>query len=310
MPQDAHKTSSAGRNTHPSHTRAPTTPRLTIQTENTTFITSTTQTHNILQNSKVKNPLFLTTAVIQQTSHRPLTVATTDIKTNMRHIHTSIVFRHLATRGNNKILRTPPPHIRSAEEIHPRLTRHNLAQLRTNQSPFLKSYYPNSTPNHIHEHYAPSATPTHMTRTISSTAPTYVPHCHPWFLLFSLVARDNIYIYIYMAQVCFYVCCSYCFLPCICLWQISQIQTCLCVVIGPGFVSTSPAFIRLAKNPVNRTPISGGRVFYTICTTVYNRRDSSTVCMLCCLEPDSSSITSSTTDSDGIIDILVESECN
>ena len=25
-----------------------------------------------------------------------------------------------------------------------------------------------------------------------------------------------------------------CFLPCVCLWQISQIQTCLCVVVGPG----------------------------------------------------------------------------
>ena len=33
-------------------------------------------------------------------------------------------------------------------------------------------------------------------------------------------------------------------LPCICLWQISQIQTCMCVVVGPGFVSTSPAFMR------------------------------------------------------------------
>ena len=35
-----------------------------------------------------------------------------------------------------------------------------------------------------------------------------------------------------------------CFLPSICLWQISQIQTCLCVVVGPEFVSTSPAFMR------------------------------------------------------------------
>ena len=35
-----------------------------------------------------------------------------------------------------------------------------------------------------------------------------------------------------------------CFLPCICLWQISQIQTRLCVVVGPGFVSTSPSFMR------------------------------------------------------------------
>ena len=29
-----------------------------------------------------------------------------------------------------------------------------------------------------------------------------------------------------------------------CLWQISQIQTCLRVVVGPGLVSTSPAFMR------------------------------------------------------------------
>ena len=58
----------------------------------------------------------------------------------MRHIHTSIVSRHLATRGNNKILRTPPPHTSSSEEIPPRLTRRTLAQLRTNKSPFLKSY--------------------------------------------------------------------------------------------------------------------------------------------------------------------------
>ena len=30
----------------------------------------------------------------------------------------------------------------------------------------------------------------------------------------------------------------------ICLWQISQIQTCLREVVGPGLVSTSPAFMR------------------------------------------------------------------
>ena len=70
----------------------------------------------------------------------PHTVTTTDIKTNMRHIHTSIVSRHLATWGNNKILRIPPPHTSSSEEILPRLTPHTLAQLRTNKSPFLKSY--------------------------------------------------------------------------------------------------------------------------------------------------------------------------
>ena len=66
---------------------------------------------------------------------------TIDIKINMRHIHTSMVSRHLATRDNNKILCTPPQHIDSSEEILPCLTRHTLAQFRTNKlKPFLKSY--------------------------------------------------------------------------------------------------------------------------------------------------------------------------
>ena len=41
------------------------------------------------------------------------------------------------------------------------------------------------------------------------------------------------------------------FLPCVCLWQISQIQTCLRVVVGHGCVSISPAFNRSsASDPV------------------------------------------------------------
>ena len=34
-----------------------------------------------------------------------------------------------------------------------------------------------------------------------------------------------------------------CFLTCICLWQISQIQPFLFKVVGPGLVSPSPAFV-------------------------------------------------------------------
>ena len=117
------------------------------------------------------------TSNIPTNSH---TITTTDIKTNMRHIHTSIVSMHLATRGNDTILRTPPPHISSSEKILPRLTRRTLAQLRTNKSTFLKSYYTKSTPNHIHHHYAPSVTLTHTTHITSSTATTYAPRCHPW----------------------------------------------------------------------------------------------------------------------------------
>ena len=72
----------------------------------------------------------------------PHTDTTIDIKTNMRHMHASFVSMHLATRGYNQILRTPPPHISCSEEILPCLTRRTLAQLRTNKSPFLKSYLP------------------------------------------------------------------------------------------------------------------------------------------------------------------------
>ena len=114
-------TTYAWRNTNTSHTRAPTAPRVTIQTKT----------------QHPSHPLHKHTTNIPPDPH---TVTKTDIKTNMRHIHTSIVCRHLATRGNNKILRTPPPHISSSEEILPRLTRRTLAQLRTNESPFVKSY--------------------------------------------------------------------------------------------------------------------------------------------------------------------------
>ena len=71
--------------------------------------------------------------------------------------------RHLATRGNNKILRTPPPHISSSEERLPRLTRRSLAQLRRNKSPFLKSYLHKVDAKHIHHHYDPTVTSTHTT---------------------------------------------------------------------------------------------------------------------------------------------------
>ena len=89
---------------------------------------------------RLKNTIFNNGRNTTNIPTDPHTVTTTYIKTNVRHIHTSIVSRHLATRGNNKILRTPPPHISSPEEILPRLTRRTRAQLRTNKSPFLKSY--------------------------------------------------------------------------------------------------------------------------------------------------------------------------
>ena len=51
-----------------------------------------------------------------------------------------MVSRHLATRGNNKILHTPPPHIRSYGEKLPWTTRRTLDQHRATKSPYLKLY--------------------------------------------------------------------------------------------------------------------------------------------------------------------------
>ena len=78
-----------------------------------------------------------------------------------------------------------------------------------------------------------------------------------------------------------------------CLWKILQIQSCLCVFVGPGFVSTAPVFIRssasnpacphgrLAPNTVNRAQFLGVEGFDTICTAVCDRCDNSTACRLC-----------------------------
>ena len=86
-----------------------------------------------------------------------------------------------------------------------------------------------------------------------------------------------------------------CFLTCICLWQISQIQTSLFRVGGPGLVSTSPAFVsnsashpagpHAQKNGKSGPHLLGAGRFDTICTAAGVRCDSSTACRLCRLEP-------------------------
>ena len=83
------------------------------------------------------------------------TVATTDIKTNMGHIYTSVVSRHPDTRGKNTILRISPPHISRSEEIHPDPLVAPLPNSEQIDHPFSNHTYTKSTPNHIHQHYAP-----------------------------------------------------------------------------------------------------------------------------------------------------------
>ena len=86
-----------------------------------------TQHTSTLQGSKPH--YFQQRPLLNKHSHRPPHSHYNIHKNIMRHIHTYIVSRHLATRGNNKILRTPPPHISSSEQRLHRITRRTLAQL-------------------------------------------------------------------------------------------------------------------------------------------------------------------------------------
>ena len=121
----------------------------------------------------LKNTIFKN---VRYTTSIPTDPTTTDIKTNMRHIPTSIVSRHLATRGNNKILRTAPPHISSSKEIPPRLTRRILANSEQINHPSSKYTYTKSTPKHIHHHYAPP--PLLHSHTQHTSSLKLYPHTH------------------------------------------------------------------------------------------------------------------------------------
>ena len=106
--------------------------------------------YNILQHCTAIKKYLQERPLCNKHSHRPHTVTTTDIKTNLRHIYKSIVSGHLDTIGNSKILLTSPPQISSSEEKLPHLTRRTLAQLRKIYYPFSNHTYTKWTPNHIH----------------------------------------------------------------------------------------------------------------------------------------------------------------
>ena len=106
----------------------------------------------------------------------PHTVTTTDIKTNMRHIHTSIVSSiypqepitkcahlHHTFAGLKRYL--PASSLPHSEQI---------------KHPFSNHTYTMSTSNQIHHHQVPFVTRTHTTHIMSSTTPTYAPRFHPW----------------------------------------------------------------------------------------------------------------------------------
>ena len=117
LPQDAHKTQTYNI-CMTKHSYFPYTSTYSSMRHNTNRKHNVHHTPytNILQHSRLKNTIF-NNGYTTNIPSDPHTFHTADIKTNMRHIHTSFVSRHLATRGNHRILHTPPPHISSYEEI-------------------------------------------------------------------------------------------------------------------------------------------------------------------------------------------------
>ena len=81
----------------------------------------------------------------------PNTIDDAKIKTNMKHIHTTIVSTYLNNRQHNKVTNTIPLTVHHSKTTVPRATRRTLAQLRTNKCPLLRSYL-----NKIDEYKHPS----------------------------------------------------------------------------------------------------------------------------------------------------------
>ena len=66
-----------------------------------------------------------------------------------------------------------------------------------------------------------------------------------------------------------------CFLTCICLWQISQIRTSLFNVVGPGLISTSPAFVSSSGSAWPACPKngkSGPHCWWWKCSTQFTQQ--------------------------------------
>ena len=130
--------------------------------------------------SSVWSPIASSTSinklqVIQNAALRTATGCTQD--TNIQHLQdetlTLPIHEHLQLHASQYKQKTQHP-------LHKHTTYFNTPRLIQTNLPSSNHTYTKSTPKHIHHHYTPSVTSTHTTHTISSTAPTYAPHCHPW----------------------------------------------------------------------------------------------------------------------------------
>jgi len=128
----------------------------------------------------MKQTIFENTSFTTNLDANPTNTTETTVQRNIKEIHHSIVENHIQSLKPNKIINQPAPPINKDEQTLLRKTRRTLAQLRTNKSPFLKSYlhkidpqnHPSplcplcNTQNHDTKHlFTCSSLPTHLTTT-------------------------------------------------------------------------------------------------------------------------------------------------
>ena len=126
-------TTSAGRNTHTTHNGTPPTARITYETRITTPHTPATLHHNTTSNTHTSetnnvHKIYYTTDV----DTNPSTINDGKIKTNMRHIHTTMVNTCFNDRQHNKVTSTMPLSVRYSGTALPGTA---LAQLGTGRCP-------------------------------------------------------------------------------------------------------------------------------------------------------------------------------
>ena len=131
--------------------------------------------------------LSSTTVATQQTD--PHTITTTDIKTNLRHIHTKYCahLRHTLAALKIYLPALLIAHLPNSEQINQPFSNHAYignSTLKSHEFQLLiwnKHTYTKSTKKTYLSPLCPLCnTHTHTTHIVFSTAATYPPRCHPW----------------------------------------------------------------------------------------------------------------------------------
>src|SRR6476469_126242 len=96
----------------------------------------------------MKQTIFENTPFTTNLEANPTNRTETTVQHNIKEIHHSIVENHLQSLKPNKIINPPAPLKNKNKQTLLRKTQRTLAQLRTNKSPFLKSYLHKTTHPH------------------------------------------------------------------------------------------------------------------------------------------------------------------